>query len=895
MSRRRSLVFYTGCFALVFCLGFLVFFTEGKSFVWKSDGYRQYYPALQYLGEYYRKVIKGLFTDLSSIPMIDYRIGQGEDIITTLANYGLGDPLTLFTVFVPARYTEYLYDFLIALRLYLSGLAFLAFCGEFKWDRRNSVLGALIYVFCGFAVWSIKDPFFLNALIYLPLILLGVERILRKKSPLVLAVSACLCAMSSYYFFYMIVLCSFAYFAVRACVSCGKNSKEIAKRGLWCLLAGLGGVMLGGITLFPVIYGFMESSRTGSYTSFASLFVYDFSYYRDIFSHFTAATGTSDADSVWYGQMAVVIFVTLCVLMRRKGRAMARLKYCVLLCLLAVLSPLAGYVLNGFGYITNRFMFIPAFLLSLIFVRLLPELLSLAAGEKKRLFLLAEAYSVCCLACLLWKGETLFPVLFMWIMLGATLACLFRIRDAGRRRRVLGILILLNLIGNMNLIYGGLGGNMINSYMDAGSVREAYTGDKAVNEAKRRLASCEGLTRADVMLHKGENPNQSVVAGFPGVSVYYSVINSAYCEYMTSLENGPDLMYSHRILGNDGRTILENLANVKYVASRYPDIVPYGYKQVEGKKNLYENTVATSIGYTYDSYVSEEDYDQADVFDRQDTLLSSAVLSQDSKLAKRASASGAVTKGAVREAGERRLDIDMRDVTHFDWREGRLTVDAANGIFRTDVTMSPGRDYYLRLTGLELVNGREDNLWAHVRIGKWSKLLIVASPEYDFYFGRRDYLIYLGHLTDQEADSVKKELKFRINGPAEYTLEDISLVEVPVGEVPQRVAAQNRECLQDVNIAGNGEVTGVFRGLTGDRLMCLAVPYKRGYTLTVNGRETEVEKINKLYMGAWLPSGDSSILLCYTTPGLRAGAAFSLFGSVFIVVLCIVHRRRILK
>ena len=78
-------------------------YLNGKSFVWQGDGFRQYYPALQYLGRYYRTVISGMLHLDFSIPMMDYSIGQGEDIITTFCNYGLGDPFSLLAVFFTGK------------------------------------------------------------------------------------------------------------------------------------------------------------------------------------------------------------------------------------------------------------------------------------------------------------------------------------------------------------------------------------------------------------------------------------------------------------------------------------------------------------------------------------------------------------------------------------------------------------------------------------------------------------------------------------------------------------------------------------------------------------------------------------------------------------------------
>lgn len=63
-----------------------------------------------------------------TLPMFDFSIGMGEDILTTLNFYGMGDPLTLLSVFVPKQRMEMFYDFLVAFRMYLAGLTFIFYC-----------------------------------------------------------------------------------------------------------------------------------------------------------------------------------------------------------------------------------------------------------------------------------------------------------------------------------------------------------------------------------------------------------------------------------------------------------------------------------------------------------------------------------------------------------------------------------------------------------------------------------------------------------------------------------------------------------------------------------------------------------------------------------------------
>lgn len=883
MSRKRCYLKYTGLFLVIFFLGFLAFFIQGKSLVWKSDGYRQYYPVLQYLGNYYREIVSNLFHGNFELPMLDYTIGQGEDIITTFANYGLGDPLTLFSAVVPGRYTEYLYDLLVVLRLYLSGAAFLLYCGGTKLERRFSIYGALVYVFCGFAIWSVKDPFFLNAMIYLPLVLLGVEYILKKKSPLLLAFSVFFSIVSGYYFFYMIVICAVCYFVARSRML-GMDLRLMCRVGLRCLAVSAAGVLLSGVFFVPWILGYMESCRTQAHPSFFSLLFYDTEYYKNMIARFLMVTENDDAAAVGYFSMAVIVLPALFMLFSGRKKLHKILKRCVLISFVAVASPLAGYVFNGFGYVTNRFMFIPAFLLSLVLVLVFPELWQMPEKERKKLIILSAGYVV--ISFLFCSGEGILPFAFMTVLLGGTVAVVCVVKERKWQGRIACGLIAVNLIGNCSLIYQGAGVGMTDAYMEAGTVYKAYTSDHAVNEARRRCG--DSLERVDVMLHDGENPNQAVVADYNGISVYYSVIGAGYSDYMMSMENAPDLMFSHRMLGNDGRAILENLANVRYVASEKEQLVPYGFKKVEGTKNLYENTLQTSIGYTYDRYVEEEKFDAAGVAARQDIFARAAVVEKDSDLFNRIRKSEEIVGAEIEDACES-LSFDITDCKNFEWSGDRLIVNKKRGSFQAAFTMEPGKEYYLRLGGLELAEADRSNLWARVSMGKLSKQFLISQPAYDFYFGRSDYVVNLGSLPFGQQNATQKKVTVRLNGPARYKIEDIGLLEVPVEDALLQIGQRNAEGLQDVSVITNG-LTGKIE-VPKDRLLCIAVPYKRGYTLYIDGEKTGISRVNKMYTGALVEKGSHTIVLEYTTPGLLAGGILTIIGVIYIIFLAVLHKK----
>ena len=216
-DRRRFYRNYTLLALFFFAFITAIFYGNGKSFVWSSDGLKQHYTALAYYGNYLRSILKNILVEHTfEIPMWDLHIGYGSDILTALSYYVMGDPVNLLSVFVPERFTEYLYGFLIFLRIYLAGLAFSRYA-FFHGNRQIPVfLGTVIYIT---SQWSLaigfNHPFFLNPCIYFPLMLLGVDRILAGKKPYVYILTLGLAGMVNFYFFYMMGILTVAYGVLR--------------------------------------------------------------------------------------------------------------------------------------------------------------------------------------------------------------------------------------------------------------------------------------------------------------------------------------------------------------------------------------------------------------------------------------------------------------------------------------------------------------------------------------------------------------------------------------------------------------------------------------------------------------------------------------------------------
>ena len=158
-DKQKEKYCYYGIYSLsmcgIFCIILFIFMKNGKSFIHKGDGMQQHYIALEYWGNYLRQIIRDLvFAHRLNIPQWNLHIGNGADILTTLHYYVIGDPLTLLSVFFKSSQTEFLYEFLIFLRIYLAGIAFSRYAFYHKNSKQAVFMGSMIYVFAGWTIYA---------------------------------------------------------------------------------------------------------------------------------------------------------------------------------------------------------------------------------------------------------------------------------------------------------------------------------------------------------------------------------------------------------------------------------------------------------------------------------------------------------------------------------------------------------------------------------------------------------------------------------------------------------------------------------------------------------------------------------------------------------------------
>lgn len=259
----------------------------GYSLTTYGDDIRQHYNVLLYFHDYFRSILKSIFLEHSlNVPLYDFSIGYGADIITTMSWEGICDPLNLLTIFVPKSKMEYMFWIFIAVRLYLTGITFSMFSFSHGNGLLATYMGTMTYLFCGFVMNAgFHQLTFLNAVLYLPLVLLGADKVFQKRDGRLFSASVALLCISNFYWLYITVLLLILYCILYYLSNCIFSVKGAAKEVSFFLFYGAIGIMMGAFVLFPVAILLSESSRI--HADVAIPLFYDYKYYIELFLNYS--------------------------------------------------------------------------------------------------------------------------------------------------------------------------------------------------------------------------------------------------------------------------------------------------------------------------------------------------------------------------------------------------------------------------------------------------------------------------------------------------------------------------------------------------------------------------------------------------------------------------------
>ena len=876
---------YTLMFLLMCIVAFLPFFTEGKSFVWGAgveDGLSQHFSALVYYGEALRQFFLNPLAGHPKLVMWDMSLGYGADILSTLNYYAIGDPLNLLYGFVSPKNTETMYDFMILLRMYLAGITFIIYARKMKKRSYGTVIGALVYVFSGFCFrLGLRHPFFINPMIYFPLLCLGIEKIYQRERPYVFIFAVCVSAMSNYYFLYMLTIFAVIYAWIRFYKYTEENKMKnfcltILKFGMYYTL----GIAMAAVILLPSVIGFLGNGRYGNGVDWKSLIVYPGKYYLLFIENFIGYGNMGSNTNAGYLPIVgiVVLFTLFSQRMKHK-----KYRAAFIASIIALILPIFGYAFNGFSYANNRWAFALSFIVALLIAEMYPRLFVMSKRQQIGIGAGIIIYTVFCIIVNA-SGEEILKN--KGIMAACGLIAVFYILllifqrlgyDTQKRivRVSMAILLLISVGVHGYYRFDPKGYAYTQEFMDQG---QAYRTLKEDNI--RMLSKVNDPSVYRVHAEGYRYKNYGLINHLNTISGYYSI--TAKC--VTDTIKGYDtlgMQYADKYKGVDQRLGLLSLAGVKYITVAHnsqvaKDVssmgdVPYGVEKLRKKGNitLYKNKYALPFAYAYDSYMTEQQYEQLNGIGKEQAMLAQIILNQhpaDKEI----------------QHNEQRNGPDIQTISLPETR-----ISSPKGKKYADITVPVEKDketylyfknlvYHGKKNGDDkfILTGRKGTKGILVTQNDVQQKIHIQSTFNPYYFGRKDYIVKINHQTSK----AKEKVRLNFLSPGEYEFDDISLITVPKKDVLARLKERKENSMKQIQYEGN-HFRGVYHAKK-DQILCVTIPYSKGWKATVNGNRTKIYKANGMFMGIIMKKGTQSVKLDYETPGLKIGAWISLVAWI---------------
>lgn len=873
-------IIYTIMFFITAACVFFPFIEHDNSIVWMHDAISYYIPRIHYFINYVHECIAQLLKGDFNFPSYSFRIGLGN---TVPLSY---EPVYWLFALFDSSHVEAAYNIITLLRFFLAGLSASILFLYYKRGYFESLLGSLMYTFCGFAIFAgVRHAHFIAPMIFLPLLIIATEEIFRKKRWYLCTVLVAAALLTNYYFIYMSTIAMGIYYIGRFLFTMDKGKKS------WkyfftttATFAGsyLLGVVIGNISLFTSFASFVSSGRRGdSKIAAVSLFSYGNAWPVRFYTYFMSAP---ESPGAWLKLGFIPLsYIAIVILLAKKGNKF--LKFLFLVAVSFCIFPVAAFVLGGFSTITNRWCYIFALLVSFITVMVIPELKRLTRKELKILLITLLPYTLIVLMNRDYRREYTLAALAILLCNYVIVLCM--------NKELHLISIDTAKAALIALCCGSLTLNAYFQYSIGALASEKYFSKQGqvidhITDTPMKVLDHypdDSFYRVSTTDIPWKNICSSLVMDYNSIATFSSTISAPVMDYNIQMGNTAwDLI---QLRGFDNRTFMNALACVKYYAVEDDDLsrLPYGYGEVlsseDSKKSysVYQNNYSLPLGYTYDSVIGENKLENYSPLERQELMLQTAVLGNSSDTLPLSEQSPVST---VKE-------IEITDYTTENLKiKGNIVeVTEPDASLTLNFDGIENAETYLVFDGFlnPLENKSQCTVNIELTCDDFRDKLAFHSLNHTYSTGQKSYLFNLGYRKDT-ADSCT--ITFDKTGT--FTVDSLKIYCQPMDNYASYIEKLTENKLENIEMSSD-TITGHI-SVDKNKLLALSIPYQKGWTAYVDGQKTDIQKVNLMYSGLFLEPGEHDIKLVFRRPGIKASLCLSAAGIIVFIAALIVRRRR---
>ncbi len=578
-----------------------------------------------------------------------YTTDLGANIIGSYSFYLFSSPFFWLTIPFPSEAVPYLMAPLLMLKFAFASLAAYTFLRRYVKNKNFAVFGALMYAFSGFGIYNVFFNHFHEAMIVFPFLLAAVDAFIFEKKRGVLAVAVFAAAIVNYYFFAGQAVFVFIYWLFRMYSG---SYRMTVKEFLRFVLEVVLGFAAAAVILIPSVLAVIQNSRVNRYppAGWSTLTYSNEQRYIHLLVTFffppdmpAYANFTPDSNAKWASVAAwipVFSMVGVFAFYRIKGHKW--LKRLIPFLFVVAFIPLFNSAFQLFNPVYYaRWFYMLVLLLVLATILSLDRedtdfrpslkitfLITLAIGALIGFMPVKDSDNNV-------KGyglEKMPDRFWIWVAIAfAGLAMLMIILNFRKKPRAFvvwtGVLLSVAIVGYANVL---IGTGVLNA-----SYRKDYIIDNAIKN-RDQFSEIEDLSavRSDFY---NEMDNMGMFWQIPSIQAFQSIVPGSVMDYYNSVG-------VERSVGSRPKTdvyAIRSFLSCKYLfdndsdgkkfatGSQYNLMPGWDFLMEKNGYKVYENQYYIPYGFTYDTYVTEEEYNDTSESNRSKLMLKSIVLTEE--------------------------------------------------------------------------------------------------------------------------------------------------------------------------------------------------------------------------------------------------------------------------
>lgn len=848
----NNTIYYLTAFFLPFVILFLALLAENISFngettILASDGFHQYVIFAENL----RNILHG-----SDSLFYTFTSGLGLNFYA-LISYYLGSFFSPFVYFFSLKsMPDAIYLFTL-LKVACMGLTSFYSLRQLypKVLKPFTVILSSSYALMSFAISQIEINMWLDVFILLPLIILGLNRLLNQKKFILYYLTLTILFIQNYYFGYMVAIFLVLYFLVQ--ISKESRLKVIGRQfvdfTVVSILAGVSSCVM----LLPT---YLDLSTHGEkFSTFTEWFTEN-SWFLDLFAkNFVGAYDTTKFGSIpmiYVGIFPLILAIIFFTIKSIKWQT--RLAYGIVLLLIIASFYLEPLDLMWQGmHSPNMFLHRYSWAFSLMVILLAAETLSRLKELTVKHYLIGIVpLGLGFLTTVLLKNHYQFLEAPQIIITFSFLAAYTIILISYAKQY-----LTFNLFISFTLLFTVFE-TSLNTYYQITALnsewvfpsRQSY--ELNLTDTEKLIQKSQKLNttfyRTEELLP--QTGNDSMKYNYHGISQFSSIRNTTSSSTLDRLgfkSTGTNLNLRYQ----NNTLLMDSLFAVKYNLSE-TDVNKFGFRYLDnsGNTSLYENQYASQLAILTNGLYKDIDF-SVNTLDNQTNWMNNLTgLSEKyfTRVASQLSGGANLLNGRVTTSNDGQLN------SHADY----------------NLTVAPNTQLYISVPNITFSNENSQ------------KVQITVNGKMVEYTTDNAYTFFdLGYFEDSQTLHVT--LSFPENNQVSFNQPNFYALDTTSYQKAMEII--NR---QKVKVTTNkNTVTATYKADKASSLL-FTIPYDKGWTATQNGQKITLSKAQDGFMKVDVKSGKGKVVLTYLPTGFKEGTMLSSVGLLLFFCYNIARKRK---